>query len=77
MTEHIHIRLFSTLNRFETDPDKPYPIIPGMSVKEVLVQLNIPLDDIKLIFVNGKKAGIETCLEGGERVGIFPPVGGG
>jgi molybdopterin converting factor small subunit len=40
-------------------------------------RLGIPLEKARLVFVNGKKADLETVLHGGERVGIFPPVGGG
>jgi molybdopterin converting factor small subunit len=39
--------------------------------------LEIPADQIKLVFVDGAKAKLTTILDGGERVGIFPPVGGG
>ena len=77
MSDHIQIRLFSTLKRFYPDPKKPYPITPGMSVKDILNRLKVPFDDIKLVFINGKKADFQTTLKGGERVGIFPPIGGG
>ena len=77
MNDLIHINFYSTLKRFTPEPDKPYPIVPGMSIKDVLISLHVPLEDIKLIFVDGKKAGIDTELRGGERIGIFPPIGGG
>jgi molybdopterin converting factor small subunit len=35
------------------------------------------MDQAKLIFINGKKENLESRLYGGERVAIFPPVGGG
>jgi molybdopterin converting factor small subunit len=37
----------------------------------------MPREKAKLIFINGVKAELTSTLEGGERVGIFPPVGGG
>ena len=77
MGHHIHLRLFSTLNRFSTDPEKPFPIMPGVILKDVLIGLEVPVDQVKLIFIDGKKACLETPLKGGERVGIFPPIGGG
>ena len=54
-----------------------YPIDPGMPVEALLVRLQIPLSEAKLIFINGIKRDLQTPLQGGERVGIFPPVGGG
>ena len=40
-------------------------------------QLGVPEADIKLIFIDGVKGDLTSSLHGGERVGIFPPVGGG
>jgi molybdopterin converting factor small subunit len=48
-----------------------------MSICDVVEELGIPSDQVKLIFVDGKKEGLEFRLSGGERVGLFPPVGGG
>ena len=74
---YIYLTLFSTLNRFNADPNKPYPVDPGIRLKDILMDLKVPLDQVKLIFINGKKADLETPLNGGERVGIFPAIGGG
>ena len=43
----------------------------------LLEKLRVPLDQVKLIFVDSKKADMNMKLKGGERVGIFPAVGGG
>jgi molybdopterin converting factor small subunit len=51
--------------------------MPGTKIRDLLEQLNVSEDDIKLIFINGKKGDLTSTLYGGERVGIFPPVGGG
>ena len=77
MNNLIHIHFYATLKRYAPDVDEPYPITPGMSVNEVLIRLHVPLDNIQLIFVNGKKASPKTILKGGDRIGIFPPIGGG
>lgn len=49
----------------------------GQSVARLLDRLGIPLDKIKIIMVNGVAAGADTILADGDRVGLFPPVGGG
>ncbi len=54
-----------------------YSIESGITVGALLMQLDIPKDSIKLVFVDGVRAELATILHGGERVGIFPPVGGG
>jgi molybdopterin converting factor small subunit len=39
--------------------------------------LNIPSDQIKLVFLNGEHVDPDAVLKEGSRLGVFPPVGGG
>ncbi|MBI5064013.1 MAG: MoaD/ThiS family protein [Desulfatitalea sp.] len=73
----IDLRLFATLACRTPDDAAHYPVVPGTPVETLLHQLQIPLAEAKLIFINGIKGDLQTRLHGGERVGIFPPVGGG
>lgn len=77
MTVQITIKLFASLNRFTPVSSDNFPIEPGTTVHNLLKQLGIPEDEIKLIFINGIKSDFASALLGGERVGVFPPVGGG
>ena len=73
----IQLKLFASLNQFMPPTAASYAIEAGMTVGTLLAQLGIPKDQIKLVFVDGVRAEQTTVLNGGERVGIFPPVGGG
>ncbi|OQY59356.1 MAG: molybdopterin synthase sulfur carrier subunit [Desulfobacteraceae bacterium 4572_88] len=73
----VSIRLFATLNKFMPEFPDNYPITPGMAIRELLEKLKVPNTEAKLIFVNGVKQDLGFTLNGGERVGVFPPVGGG
>lgn len=74
---NIEIRLFASLAP-KTPPDAMhYDIGAGLSVAQLLEKLGVTRAEAKLIFVNSARADIATKLSGGERVGIFPPVGGG
>ncbi len=77
MKSHIQIKLFASLQPFMPPSGEKYRINPGISVHNLLEQLNIPQEKAKLIFIDGIKANLSSTLDGGERVGIFPPVGGG
>ena len=77
ITVHINIKLFATLKRFTPVSSDSYPIEPGTTVRNLFQQLGVPEDEAKLIFIDGKKGNLASTLRGGERVGIFPPVGGG
>lgn len=74
---HIQLKLFATLISFAPENPDRVPIEPGSSVRSMLENLGIPIAKAHLIFINGVKRSLDTRLNGGERVGIFPPVGGG
>ena len=77
METHIQIKLFASLSQFMPPSSDNYLIETGISIGKLLEQLNIPQEKAKLIFINGVKVDLSATLNGGERVGIFPPVGGG
>jgi len=74
---HIQLKLYATLQAFMPRTGEDYPISPGMTVQDLLAQIHLPAEKAKLIFIDGTKAELSSRVEGGERVGIFPPVGGG
>ena len=73
----IDLRLFATLATHMPDNASQFPITAGMSVAQLIEMLPVSVAEAKLIFIDGVRADMETQLHGGERVGIFPPVGGG
>jgi molybdopterin converting factor small subunit len=77
MKTTIQLKLFATLNRFAPSNAEDYPIESGDCLADVLTGLGIPREKARLIFIDGAKGDWNTTLSGGERVGIFPPVGGG
>jgi molybdopterin converting factor small subunit len=77
MESHIQIKLFAGLQKFMPASAENYAIEAGITVGTLLQQLGIPQDMIKLVFIDSVRAELTSTLKGGERVGIFPPVGGG
>jgi sulfur carrier protein ThiS len=49
----------------------------SMTVGDLCRMLDIPAKEIKLVMVNGRSASLDHELKGDERVGLFPPLGGG
>jgi len=74
---HIQLKLFATLTRYAPKKAEQFPIEAGTSIETLVRELEIPVEMVKLIFINGRKGLMTSSLEGGERVGLFPPVGGG
>ena len=77
MKATISIKLFATLSRYTPDASDSYPVRPGITIRDLMAQLGVPAAEVKLIFIDGVKGYLSSALHGGERVGIFPPVGGG
>ncbi|MBT4265608.1 MAG: MoaD/ThiS family protein [Deltaproteobacteria bacterium] len=77
----VEVRLFASFTKYLPDDAEGQKVIldlaEGTTVKQVLVQLRVPLEEIKLVFINSVHAEIEDVLKDGDRMGAFPPVGGG
>ncbi|MBU0989898.1 MAG: MoaD/ThiS family protein [Proteobacteria bacterium] len=48
-----------------------------MTVSELCKLMNIPQDRVKIVMVNGMSKPFDFVLRRDERVGLFPPLGGG
>ncbi len=49
----------------------------GTTIKALLENLGVPIETVKLIFLNGIHAKETEVLKDGDRLGVFPPVAGG
>lgn len=74
---HVQIKLFATLSKYTPAASGHYPLASGMTAGELANHLNLPVNQVKLIFINGRKRLPDAVLKEGDRIGIFPPVGGG
>lgn len=77
----IEVRLFATFRKYlpeNAQGQRAQLDLPeGMTVKQVLEQLKVPLDTVKLVFVNSVHADLDQVLKEGDVLGAFPPVAGG
>jgi sulfur-carrier protein len=77
MKPTIEIKLYATLLPFTPANADSYPIESGTSIEKLIEELKIPKDQVKLVFSNGVRSNLGAMLKAGDRIGIFPPVGGG
>ena len=75
----ITVRLFATLRDLLPGDEKKalVELERGSTVKDLADYLGISPEETLIIKVNGKRGEKSTVLKDGDRVGIFPPVGGG
>jgi sulfur-carrier protein len=50
---------------------------PGAPVSQIISRLGLPPEEVTLIMVNGRRRPPDFPLQGDERLGLFPPIGGG
>jgi sulfur-carrier protein len=77
----IEVRLYAGLERAarEAAPGQPLvlEVADGTAVRGAVEALGLPIQGIHLVFVNGQPRGLDHRLEDEDRLGLFPPVGGG
>jgi molybdopterin converting factor small subunit len=72
------VSLYATLRKYAGgSPSVELDVEPGQTVQAVLEGLGVPPDQTRIIFVNNRVASLSQPLQGGERVGVFPAIGGG
>jgi molybdopterin synthase sulfur carrier subunit len=78
----IEVKLYASLRRY-TPESKEGAVSQIMEVEEeitigrLLERLKVPVEVVKLIFLNGVHARPDQVLHEGDRLGVFPPVAGG
>jgi len=77
----IEVNLYASLAKYLPKNSEGKPCImevgEGANVRQLLEQLKVPSDVVKIIFLNGAHAGTDATLKDGDRLGVFPPVAGG
>ena len=73
----IDLKLFVTLSKYLPKDSECLEIPEETTIEKLISDLGIPGDLVKLIFINGKRQDRKYRLKNNDRVGLFPPVGGG
>lgn len=77
----VEVRLYATLRRHlpQARAGESYEIEleEGATVENLLEALGVPVDGTKQAFVNGITRELDHQLRDGDKVGVFPPIGGG
>ncbi|MCL0094895.1 MoaD/ThiS family protein [Dehalococcoidales bacterium] len=77
----VEVRLYATLRKYHPDPGSGESWFIALDDKaklgNLLGELKLPKEEIQAVLVNGKWEEESYLLRDGDRVGIFPPIGGG
>ena len=72
----IELNLYASLARF-VPRTGPMEIDGETTILGLLRRLDVPMEKVKIIFLNGIHASGQESLKEGDRIGVFPPVAGG
>lgn len=77
----IQLKLYGNLRRLSPGGQAGAPmeiqLLEGASLQDLVEHLQIPAEETKVAFVNGLVKDWSYKLKAGDKVGVFPPVGGG
>ncbi len=77
----VHVKLFATLRQYRpglgVGEALPVDLPEGATINDLIQQLGLPRDEVKVVFVNALFREPDHVLADGDELGIFPPVGGG
>lgn len=76
-TSRIEIHLYASLQKRRTNPAARCEIGDAKTVRELLLDIDIPEKEVAIIMINGKRRQLETKLSDGDEVSLFPLIGGG
>ncbi len=70
------VKLFATL-RDGRGKTVNYPWHETLTTGEIIAGLDIPVEEVSILLVNGRTAPLERIVTTEDYLSIFPPVGGG
>jgi len=75
----IDVRLFATLPMRSSTGRKELQLEPlsGLTVRQVIEGEGLNVSDVHIVMINGLHGTLDSELSDGDRLGLFPPVGGG
>jgi len=77
----VRVKLFATLGRYALNGLAGIPfemeLSEGATLGDVVNRLDLPSEEVKVFFVNGRARPKDWILRPGDEVGIFPLIAGG
>jgi len=77
----VEVRLYANLRDYYPEIGRDdvltLPLDDHMKVGDLLAKLKAPRKEISMVMVNGKHVKEDQLLKDGDRVGVFPLIGGG
>lgn len=81
MEMRVKVKLFATIVNYVPGVKSTVPfeveLHSGSTLSDLINHLNLPQEEVKVTFVNGRTQPLDFQLQNDDEVGVFPPIGGG
>ncbi|MGO9612257.1 MAG: MoaD/ThiS family protein [Dissulfurispiraceae bacterium] len=76
----IEVRLYATLRRYALSAAEGVlnvDVPEGGKAADVIASLGVNADEVHILMINGVSSPLDQVLAEGDRLGLFPAIGGG
>ncbi len=77
----VEVRLYASLRRYYPDlksgESLSLALDDNVNLENLLDKLKVPRKEITIVMVNGRREDGSYLLQDGDRIGVFPLIGGG
>jgi len=76
----IEVRLYATLRRYALSAAEGVfnvDVPEGGKAADVIASLGVNVDEVHILMINGVSSPLDQVLAEGDRLGLFPAIGGG
>jgi len=77
----VEVTVFATLRRYmpglPVGGSRQIDVQPGTTVGQLMLTLNLPPEEVRVVMRNHRHAELEDPVEDGDRIAFIPPVAGG
>jgi molybdopterin converting factor small subunit len=76
----IEVRLYATLRRYAPSAAEGVlnvDVPAGSKASDVIARIRVNADEVHIVMINGVSSPPDQVLAEGDRLGLFPAIGGG
>ena len=75
----VNLKLFAGLRQYAQSEDgtSVIELAQGATIADALAHIGVPLDKPRITLLNARHAELDTPLNDGDTLSLFPPVAGG
>ncbi|PKL07412.1 MAG: molybdopterin synthase sulfur carrier subunit [Spirochaetae bacterium HGW-Spirochaetae-7] len=77
MSINIQLRLFASLQKWSPDPSVSIELSASSTARNAYLGIGVPDAEVAIIMINGKRGLPDDILSDGDKVQLFPFIGGG